>query len=337
MASWSSGLRIGAEGSTALSHPITPTTSDPYSLRDEDFDHDLGKEKLDYSTRKLLEAMASGSPSVKQLDDPLPLHVSSTAGGRVEDGLYPPEFYEYADGLLSCTWKEGLTAIESYEWGRSTSEVQRKQDEAYREVQRSTNAVEEWQTETLLSDAASQGSPHSASLGVDDIEAELSFDEGLLHAGPTTSALICASLPRALHREGPAAPSLLSPTPPKASENGIESSPPWTESHPWLDTVTPGVIISTMPLKAADTREPIAHPSLSSTLLSNKGAADSMLQHDSFAEKASGVEDMQGAIEGHAKLLVQVSNTLVNLILNAARLRMAWTIHHSSTLFSSSR
>ncbi|KAJ4350451.1 uncharacterized protein N0V89_009072 [Didymosphaeria variabile] len=307
MASWPPGLRIGAEPSAALSHPITPNTSDPFFLHDADFDHDLGKEELDYSRAKVLEAMSSGVRI--QLDDPLPVFLRFTDSGRVENGLYPPEFYEYADDLRTpCTWKECRDAIDSFEWGGPTLGLQQEQVKAYGEEQLLTPAVEDSQADTLLSDAASQTLPHSASPRVDNTEAELAVDEGFIHAGPTTGALISESSPRSLHRAELAVPTLpfpADPTPLEASEDRIESSTPRIEGPPPKAVVAPGVIISTRSLEAADSRDPIAYQSVSSPLLGDAVEADSMLPRETSAEKASGVKDIQGTIEGDAKLLVQ--------------------------------
>ncbi|KAF2439476.1 hypothetical protein P171DRAFT_525346 [Karstenula rhodostoma CBS 690.94] len=294
MASPPPGLRIDEELSVAPSHPKSPTTtSDPFFLRDEGVNYDLGKHELKKLTASLVAAMGS--------TEDLPVYPGTAASGCFAGGFYSPTHYEYGDDLECGTWREGLEAIDNFDWGQSAPEGTHNQEEGVDEARPATPAVEASQLELYLSNGESQIVSHNTSPGIDHLTTETSANGESIQAEAETAAPISAPPCSPLQCEELSQPFLPPTTPPgprKISEDLQESSSPCIKSPPAKATISLGTISSTIPSEATHSRSPTGFLPASSALPGDAAEPDSMSPYDMAVDKTLGAGAIQEAAEG---------------------------------------
>lgn len=297
MASQSPDLRIDEEPSAIPSYASSPTTSDcSFVLQDEDFDRDIGKEKLHRSSAKVTKAMGEN----------LPVHPKVLTSGRFESGFHSQTFYEYDDDLM---WLEGLKAIDDFDWEQSAPECPRNQEEGIWEARPATSAVEASQLQALPSNYGSQIFPHSIPVSINCMETERSAKGEVSYSKSETAVPISESSFSPSHCGALFHPTLSPATPPatrKTSSGPPETSSLWIDSPPSKATIGPGTIIPTIPSEACDSFNSTGFLSAPITLPGDAIEPDPMSPDSMDVDKTLGAEGAQEVVEGARESLAQV-------------------------------
>jgi len=99
---------------------VTETLSD---IDNSDTDFDSNFDLQDQQSPIILPPVDQGGNTLESVSDWDFAQYAKENGtmyvhsdGRVENGLYPPEYYKYQDDIAEGTWDEGLQAIEDFNW-----------------------------------------------------------------------------------------------------------------------------------------------------------------------------------------------------------------------------
>lgn len=265
----------------ALSHIRSTTTSDydPFSLRDEEIDHDAGEATLQESQAKVLEAIGVKAMGAEAKE------YSSSVGPQATIRGLPQEYSDdqvYSECDADAWWREGVRAIEEFDWTQSYSEA--------------------------LHSGASRMAPHSAPLSVTPIDSEQYTDAQVSCSGSKEAATMSEyrSKPLRCSEARSTFPSATESASQKASDDGQESSSARTGNSPPEATGHPRTTNSFSPAEAFGSSVFPALLSPSSASAGDLTAPEAMLLDSMDVDPTRPAENIQPVVESDQQDLLQV-------------------------------